>query len=158
MASLAQNEPDEVRVSSGPYDFRVVTVNANLAAGFVQYSIFVNDAESGAAVPDARVVILTKSEGEDREGWANALNSPAFPDRYDARVNLDSTGDWALTVEVRSPLGFGRAGIGTLTVPSLQRYSSGSLVFFGVFGAIIAGVAYLIWSTKRNNRRRQAQN
>jgi Flp pilus assembly protein TadB len=40
-------------------------------------------------------------------------------------------------------------------VPALNRYTSGSLVFFGIFAAMMLGVAYLFWSVKRNNRRKR---
>ena len=155
LASAQDDPPREVRGVSGPYDLRVATINENPSAGFVQYSVFIHETGTGEAVSDARVVILAHKEGAKEEGWANALNSPAFPDRYDSRVNLDSTGNWAITVEVESPLGFGGMEVGTVTVPTLQQFSSGSLVFFGAFGAIILGLIYVIWSTKRSNRKRQ---
>lgn len=146
----------EVRVSAGPHDVRVISVNTNLAAGFIQFSVLVFNAETGDAVPDAKVVLLTRNE-EGLEGWAIALNSPSLPEQYDARVNLESTGDWIISVDVESPLGRGGADVTTLHVPALQRYTNGSLVFFGVFVLLIGGVAYLWWSIRRSQRRKEAQ-
>jgi hypothetical protein len=159
MASAQEQEgpKGEVRVSAGPHDVRVILVNSNLAAGFVQFSVLVRNAATGEVVPDARVVLLAKNEEEKYEGWATALNSPALPEQYDARVNLDSTGDWLISIDVDSPLGRGGADLMTLHVPALQRYTSGSLVFFGVFAVLIGGVAYLWWSVRRNQRRKAAQ-
>ena len=148
---------NEVRIAAGPYDVLVIPVNTNLAAGFVQYSVIVRNAETGGPVSDARVVLLANHEKEDYEGWANALNSPALPEQYDARLNLDSTGKWLISVDVISPLGRGGGEVQTLEVPSLQRYTSGSLVFFGVFAVLLAGVAYVWWSARRDRRRRAAQ-
>ena len=154
----AQEGPSgEVRVSAGPHDVRVIPVNSNLAAGFVQFSVLVRNAETGEVVPDAKVVLLAKNEEAEYEGWATALNSPSLPEQYDARVNLESTGDWLISIDVDSPLGRGGADLMTLHVPALQRYTSGSLVFFGVFAVLIGGVAYLWWSIRRNQRRKAAQ-
>ena len=154
----AQEEPSrEVRVTAGPHDVRVIPVNTNLAAGFVQFSVLVRNAATGEVVPDARVVLLAKNEKEEYEGWATALNSPDLSEQYDARVNLDSTGDWLISIDVDSPLGRGGADLMTLHVPALQRYTSGSLVFFGVFAVLIGGVAYLWWSIRRNQRHKAAQ-
>ena len=148
---------NEVRIAAGPHDVVVIPVNTNLAAGFVQYSVLVRNAETGGPVSDAKVVLLANHEDEDYEGWANALNSPALPEQYDVRLNLDSTGKWLISVDVISPLGRGGGEVQTLEVPSLQRYTSGSLVFFGVFAILLAGVAYVWWSARRARRRRAAQ-
>ena len=149
-----------VDVIAGPHAVRVVIINSNLAAGFLQMAIFVTDANTGETVPDARVVLMADNEDEDYEGWATALNSPAFPQRYDVRMNLGSTGEWVISVDVSSPLGQGGATAMTVQVPSFRRYTAGSLVFFGVFAVMALGVAYIFWSTRRENRRRReaAQN
>ncbi len=154
----AQGEPArEVRVTAGPHEVRVIPVSTNVAAGFVQFSVLVFDSNTGQPVPDARVVLLATNEEEEYEGWATALNTPSLPEQYDVRVNLESTGDWLISVDVDSPLGRGGAEIMTLHVPALQRYTSGSLVFFGVFALLLGGVVYLWWSVRRNQRRRAAQ-
>ena len=157
LAHAQDSELNEVRIATGPYDLLVIPVNTNLAAGFAQYSVVVRNAETGEPVPDAKVVLLADNEEEGYEGWANALNSPANPEQYDARLNLDSTGKWLISVDVDSPLGRGGGEVAMLEVPALQRYTSGSLVFFGVFAVILAGVAYLWWTARRTQRRRAAQ-
>ena len=85
------------------------------------------------------------------------MNSPADPERYDVRFVLDSTGIWDISIDVSSHLGQGRAYVTTLEVPSFRRYTSGSLVFFGAFGVIMLGVAYVWWSARRERRRKAAQ-
>ena len=149
-----------VDVIAGPHAVRVVVINSNLAAGFLQIALFVTDANTGVPVTDARVVVTANNEDEDYPGWATALNSPALPQRYDVRMKLDSTGEWVIGVDVSSPLGQGGATAMTVEVPSFNRYTSGSLVFFGVFAVMALGVAYIFWSAKRDNRRRReaAQN
>ena len=70
-------------------------------------------------------------------------------------MNLGSTGEWTIDVDVRSSLGQGGANVLTLEVPSLKRYTDGSLVFFGVFAVMALGLGYIIWSAKRDDRRRR---
>ena len=161
LSSAAAQEEDlvedqrGVNVIAGPHAVRVVIVNSNLAAGFVKMVLFVTSADTGQPVPDAKVVIISNNEKEDYEGWATALNSPNMPERYDVRMNLGSTGEWVISVDVSSSLGQGGATALTLEVPAFGRYTSGSLVFFGVFAVMMVGVAYLFWSTRRNNRLRR---
>ena len=147
--------PRDVSVTAGPHQVRVVLVNSNLAAGFVQMALFITDANTGEAVPDARVVLMANNDKQDYEGWATALNSPSKPERYDVRMKLNATGEWVISVDVSSSLGQGGADALTLEIPALKRYTDGSLVFFGVFAAMMLGIAYLFWSAKRNNRRRR---
>ena len=159
-SALAQQEDPVgedrgVNIIAGPHAVRVVLVNSNLSAGFLKMVLFVTDANTGETVPDARVVLIAENEKEDYEGWATALNSPGFLQRYDVRMNLGSTGEWVISVDVSSALGQGGATALTVEVPAFNRNTSGSLVFFGVFAAMMLGIAYLFWNTKRNNRRRR---
>lgn len=142
-----------VNVIAGPHAVNVVVINSNLAAGLVQMALFITDANTGKTVPDAKVVLKANNDDQDYEGWATALNSPATPERYDVRMNLGSTGEWTIDVDVSSALGRGGARALTLDVPALKRYTDGSLVFFGVFAVMMVGIAYLFWSVKRQNRR-----
>ena len=144
-----------VNVIAGPHAVRVVVINSNLAAGFLQMALFITDSNTRETVSDARVILKANNDGQDYEGWGTAHNSPANPQRYDARMNLGSTGEWAIDVDVRSSLGQGGANVLTLEVPSLKRYTDGSLVFFGVFAVMALGLGYIIWSAKRDDRRRR---
>ena len=146
-----------VDIVAGPHAVRVFVINSNLAAGFLQMALFITDANTGETVSDARVVLKANNEDQEYEGWATALNSPSMPERYDVRMNLRSTGEWTIDVDVSSSLGQGGARALTLEVPALKRYTSGSLVFFGIFAAMMLGIAYLFWSTKRQNRRRREE-
>ena len=161
LASVAAQQEDPigegrgVDVVAGPHAVRVFVINSNLAAGFLQLALFITDASTGDTVSDARVVLKANNDDQDYEGWATALNSPAMPKRYDVRMNLGSTGEWTIDVEVSSSLGQGGARALTLEVPALNRYTDGSLVFFGIFAAMMLGLAYLFWSVKRQNKRRR---
>lgn len=161
LSSVAAQQEDPiggdrgVDIIAGPYAVRVVMINSNLAAGFLQLALFITDANTGETVSDARVVLKANNEDQDYEGWGTAHNSPANPQRYDARMNLRSTGEWTIDVDVTSSLGQGGANALTLEVPALNRYTDGSLIFFGIFAAMMLGLAYIIWSAKRDNRRRR---
>ena len=155
LASAQEEDPRTVTVSAGPHLVRVVPVNTNLAAGFIQMALYVTNAATGEVVSDAKVVLIGKNTDEDYEGWGIALNSPGEPEKYDVRMNLGSTGEWLMSVDVSSSLGQGGGDAMIFVVPALKRYTAGSLVFFGVFALMMLGIAYLFWSTRRNNRRRR---
>ena len=95
---------EEVR-HVGDHDILVVPVNLNLGAGAAHYFVIVTHPETGEPVPDARVVLVTSHAAESNPGWAIATNSPAQPEQYDVNLKLDSTGEWAISVDVSSPLG-----------------------------------------------------
>jgi len=159
LALEAQEEVQEEVRAVGAHDIRVVPINLNLGAGSAQYAVFVTDPESGEPVPDAKVVMVTSNpssaEGENH-GWAFATNSPALPERYDVNLKLDATGEWLVSVDVSSPLGADLVDVTTLEVPSVNRLTQGSWVFFGVFAIILAGIAYVWWSARRDYRRKRA--
>ena len=161
LASVAAQPEDPigedrgVDVVAGPHAVSVFIINSNLAAGFLQMALFITDANTGETVSDARVVLKANNEKQEYEGWATALNSPAMPRRYDVRMNLGSTGEWTIDVDVSSSLGQGGTRALEVEVPALNRYTDGSLVFFGIFAVMMLGIAYLFWSVKRQNRLRR---
>ena len=140
----------------GAHDIRVTPINLNLGVGSAQYAVAVTDPESGEPVRDARVVLIASHSNEGNPGWAIATNSPANPGRYDVHLKLDSTGDWALSADVSSPLGADLVDVATLEVPAVNRLTQGSWVFFGVFALIMGGIAYVWWSARRDYRRKRA--
>ena len=155
MAVAQESEREEVRYS-GAHDIRVVPVNYNLGVGSAQFAVFVTDPATGAPVPDAKVVMLAESAEEGNPGWAIATNSPDSPERYVVHLKLDSTGEWFIKVDVSSSLGADLFDVAVLNVPSLNRLTQGSWVFFGMFAVIMLGIAYVWWSARRNYRRKQA--
>ena len=155
LAAAQESEREEVRYS-GAHDIRVVPVNYNLGVGSAQFAVFVNDPATGAAVPNAKVVMLAEGAEEGNPGWAIATNSPDSPERYVVHLKLDSTGEWFIKVDVSSSLGADLVDVAVLDVPSLNRLTQGSWVFFGMFTIIMLGIAYVWWSARRNYRRKQA--
>ena len=144
---------EEVR-HTGDHDILVVPVNLNLGAGAAHYAVIVTDPETGEPVSDAKVVLVTSHADESNPGWAIATNNPAQPDQYDVHLKVDSTGEWAISVDVSSSLGADFVDVHTLEVPSVNRLTQGSWVFLGVFVAILGGIAY-VWITARRDYRRK---
>ena len=71
-------------------------------------------------------------------------------------LKVDSTGEWAISVDVSSSLGADLVDVTTLEVPSVNRLTQGTWVFLGVFVIIMGGIGYVWWSARRNYRRKQA--
>jgi hypothetical protein len=93
---------------------------------------------------------------EDTVGWAVALHQPSNPGTYKATVQLEGTGIWDSSVEVSSSLGRVEVEVPPLTIPEPRQTRSGSLVFLGVFLAILLAVAYLVWSSRKAIKAREA--
>ena len=123
--------------------------------GSAQYAVIVTHPETGEPVSDARVVLVASNAVEGDPGWAIATNSPADPAQYNVNLKLDSTGAWAISADVSSSLGADLVEVTELEVPSVNRLTQGSWVYFGVFGAILAGIAYVWWTARREYRRKQ---
>ena len=154
-ASAQETSREEVRYV-GAHDIIVVPANLNLGAGSAQYSVIVTNPETGAPVPEARVVLVADNDAKSNPGWAIATNSPADPAQYNVHLKLDSTGTWTISADVSSSLGADLVEVTTLDVPSVNRLTQGTWVFVGVFAAILGGIAYVWWSARRDYRRRQA--
>ena len=154
-AKAQESRHEEVQYT-GDHDIRVVPLNYNLASGSAQFAVFVTDPATGEPVPDAKVVMLAESAEEGEPGWAFATNTPAAPERYDVHLKLDSTGEWVISVDVSSRLGADLTEVTTVEVPSVNRLTQGSWVFFGMFLVILLGIAYVWWSARRDYRRKRA--
>ena len=154
--SFAQESDREEVHYAGAHDIVVVPVNLNVGAGSAKYAVIVTDPETGEPVSDARVVLVASNAAQGDPGWAIATNSPADPAQYNVNLKLDSTGAWAISADVSSPLGADLVEVAELEVPSVNRLTQGSWVYFGVFGAILAGIAYVWWTARREYRRKQA--
>lgn len=157
-ALAQQTEGQPYHVDAGPYQIDVAATPSNLAIGTVEYVVSVVDSQSGQPVPDARVLIRARHIDTGEEGWANALNTPMSPAEYTAQVQLNGPGVWAMSVDVSSALGRVEVDVPPQTVPVPRQTKAGGLVFVGVTILLIVGVAYLTWTIRRNQKRREAAN
>ena len=156
-AVLAQEDPaQEFQVQAGAYRITVIADPSRLSLGTVLYTVTVVNSENGQPVSDALVTINTRSQVEDIPGWAAALHRPSNPGTYEATLQLEAGGTWRSSVEVSSSLGRVEVEVPLLTIPEPRQTRSGSLVFFGVFLAILLGVVYLIWSSRKAIKAREA--
>ena len=156
-AALAQEDSSkEFQVQAGAYRITVIADPSRLSLGTVLYTITVMNSENAQPVTDAQVTINTRSEVEDTVGWAVALHQPSNPGTYEATVQLDAGGTWHSSVEVFSSLGRVEVEVPPLTIPEPRQTRSGSLVFLGVFLAILLGVSYLVWSSRKAIKAREA--
>lgn len=144
-------------VEAGGYHIGVLSKPSGLSLGTIDYIVTLNDPQTAAPISDARVLIrAVKAEGEGQEGWANALNTPGYPDRYTARVELDEPGVWKMGVEVSGELGHVQVEAPSQVVPQPREVRSGGLVFIGAFAAIGLGAAYVIWTIRRTQKKRES--
>ena len=156
-AALAQEDSaQEFQVQAGAYRISLIADPSRLSIGTVLYTITVVNWGNGQPVSDARLRINSRNEADGIGGWAVALHQPSSPGTYEATVQLDGTGTWHTSLEVSSSLGQVEVDTPPVTIPEPRKTRSGSLVFFGVFLAILLGVAYLIWSSRKAIKAREA--
>lgn len=143
----------------GGYKLCVEAEASKLSLGAASVSVAVLNAVTEGPVYDARVVIHNRHHSSGEEGWATALPVPERPEIYRvARMKLDYPGPWNLRVEVDGPLGRVETDVGTVTIPEPRQYWVGSLVFAGMSVFLSCGVAYVVWSIRRAQKRREAAN
>ena len=151
VAAQAQgSEVQRFQQVAGPYQISAAVVQSGLSLGLTLFAITVVDEATGLPIPDAKVLLSIKHDESGYVGKGTALNTSDNPDRYDAKLNLDSPGLWRITIDVESSKGRVAVEMMQLTVPETRRITGGTYVFIGVFGVIIAGAAYLWWSTQRH--------
>lgn len=146
------------QVTVGPYSLFVEAEASNLSLGTALISVAVLEDATGEPAPEARVVIHTRHEITGETGWASALGLPEHPEIYRARMKLDEPGPWAVNIEVDGPLGRVETRVGTVTIPEPRQYWVGSVVFGGMSVLLFCGVAYVIWTIRRTQKRREAAN
>lgn len=156
MGLAQRGSPEPYRVEAGPYRLAIITDPSSLSLGSVRFKVTVHNFESGDPVPDAKVVIRAKHEVDGTEGWANALNTPSNPERYEAQMELDGPGTWLMSIDVASSLGRVQVAIPSISVPEPRKSTAGALVFAGVLGILVLGGGYVTWTIRRSQRRRQA--
>ncbi len=146
------------KVVAGGYDLFVEAEASNLSLGTALVSVAVLNAVTGEPIPDARVVIHTRHIGSSETGWASALPVPERPEIYRARMKLEYPGPWDFRVEVDGPLGRVETQVGSVTIPEPRQYWVGSAVFGGMSVILLFGVAYVVWTIRRTQKRREAAN
>lgn len=138
-----------------PYDIRVDLIQSRLSIGTTVVAIYVWESSTCRPVPDAEITLLPRhfDAEEAKKVTAVNLSDESDPSRYHAQMTLDAPGDWQVTIQIVGDLGNAALEVPTLTVGEARQDLGGRLVFIAVSLAIIAGAAYLWWSTQRRRRR-----
>ena len=164
--SSAQAQP--LTLTSGPFvvisdevagDYRITVYQSpeRVIIGTLTYAVQVRLAGSDEFVDDAFVRVYgTPSEGGTRQ-VGPALNTPASPEWYVGRIEVEESGVWAIDVVVEhDDHGYANA---TLAVEVFERSRGGSNLALGttlwvlVSLAFLGAVGYVIYSGRRNLRR-----
>ena len=128
---------------------------ANLVAGTAQYGLELYHAADRRAVDDAIVTVYASSidhEGEDLKSVAlPTLTNPEF---YEARLDLERTGEWEIEYRIGEPV---NSSIFT-TVEVMERNRTGDILWQGTIAFVILflimiGAAVLV--LMRGNRRKR---
>lgn len=149
-----EQQPVEVQQIAGPYQVGVLMESSTLTVGAVRFIITVDDRANGEPVNGAQILISFKHQADGTESSIPAFSVPRFPGTYQAQARLVTPGFYMVSVEVKGPRGNGAVLLEPLYIRELKGFSSGSYVFIGLTLVLVAGVAYLWWSTARQNKRR----
>ena len=144
------------REVDGQFEIVVAALPEKPRVGTVHFSVTPLEAATGAVVSNANVTLTVRRGPDQRPIVALALNTPAAPQYYDANVTFATSGDWSMTVEVRSD----ELGEATVEIPlrvddlRLAPSSAAGYVFLGVL-IVLVGVPLLLWLSLRRSRARR---
>ena len=133
--------------------------------GIVNIAVKPAIAATGESVKDARILIVAEHSlvvnGEnviEPDFEVVAVNNPEEPTVYRANMKFEEAGNWVLHIQIDSPTA-GQADfhapIVTLPAP-IEPGMEGGWVFLGIFIVLLAGSAYLIFSSRRAQAARGA--
>lgn len=109
---------------AGPYRVTVFTTPTPLRPGAADVSVLVQDAETGAVLPDV-IVHVTGTVAGDREPiiQARATHEAATNKLFQAAVlEVPAAGAWQLVIEVGGPQGSARVIVPVEVEPPLPRW------------------------------------
>lgn len=147
---------DEV---AGAYRLTLHQSPERVIVGTLTYAVQVRLADAGgdAFVDDAVVRIYGTPAESDARQVAPALNTPAEPEWYLGRLELEEAGVWAIDLVVEHPE-HGYAST-TLALEVHERSRGGSNLVLGtvlwvlVSLAFVGATGYILYAARRNRRR-----
>jgi hypothetical protein len=155
-ACTRQGDSKRSEELNGPYKVTGQVDQTSPDSGIVLVTATVTERATNAPVSDAKVRILRARAGADDQRWTFATLAPQIPGRYEARLGLEGTGTWNLSVEVIGPLGRVTESLPSTTVQERQTSLAGVVVFVIVFVVLVLGAVYVWWSARRELRKREA--
>lgn len=151
--------------SVGNFDVGVRWLPPAPQVGIVNIAVKPTIAATGETVTDARILLVAERSlvvsGEnviEPEFEVVAVNNPEEPTVYRANMKFEEAGNWVLHIQIDSPTAGQadfRAPIVTLP-PPIEPGMEGGWVFLGIFIVLLAGSAYLIFSSRRAQAAREA--
>ncbi len=143
------------RDRQGRYELVVAVQPGKPVLGSVHVTITPLDAATSSVVSDALITVVANDEADRPTYQTQAVNSPEWPQYYDANFTMESEGAWTLAIEVASP----SMGEATFVVPfevgppAIGASAAGTIVWLVVVG-VLAGGAILVWRSARRARSR----
>ena len=151
--------------SVGNFDVGVRWLPPAPQVGIVNIAVKPTIAATGETVTDARILLVAERSlvvnGEnviEPDFEVVAVNNPEEPTVYRANMKFEEAGNWVLHIQIDSPTAGQadfRAPIVTLP-PPIEPGMEGGWVFLGIFIVLLAGSAYLIFSSRRAQAAREA--
>ena len=151
--------------SVGNFDVGVRWLPPAPQVGIVNIAVKPTIAATGETVKDARILLVAERSlvvnGEnviEPDFEVVAVNNPEEPTVYRANMKFEEAGNWVLHIQIDSPTAGQadfRAPIVTLP-PPIEPGMEGGWVFLGIFIVLLAGSAYLIFSSRRAQAAREA--
>ena len=145
---------DEV---AGPYRLTVHQSPERVIVGTLTYAVQVRLASDDSFVDDAIVRVYGTPADRGERQVAPALNTPAEPEYYLGRMEVEEHGVWAIDIVIEHPV-HGYAST-ALALEIFERSRGGSNLVLGttlwvlVSIAFIGAVAYLLYAARRNRQR-----
>ncbi len=162
----ATEDPVEVfRETKGQHALSITMLPARPTVGVVHFNIMPTDAASAAAVQDAVITVIANSPHVTEqypngkpEYQVRAINNPDDRRSYAANMTIEYEGLWTFDVVISSS----SIGAETFTVPleigelPIDPGAEGGLILALILIAFTGGSIYLIRSSKKAIRRREA--
>jgi hypothetical protein len=148
-----------VRLSEvqGPYRITALTSPNPFRSGPVEINVFVQDATTGDALPDANVRLSLAPRDEPDEARTYTAHSGATTNKlfHSSTFELPTAGEWTVAIEIEGPAGAARTSFDVAAGDRLPRWAS----FWPWFGwpfvivALFAVHQMLVRSTRPGARR-----
>ncbi len=143
-------------VEAGPFMIVIFSNPSGLSLGTIDYIITLAEPVTAQPITDARVLIKAVPAEGGQQGVAIALNRPADPGTYSAKVELDQPGVWRMSIDISNPQGHVEIEAPSQVVPHPRQSTAGGLVFVGAFVFIALGALYVTWTVRRTQKNKES--
>ncbi len=146
-----------VREQDGPYVVAMLALPATARVGRINFTVTVESVTRSALVEDAQVeVVATNPEG-DPDWLSPAISFTQNPTSYVGNGEFDTPGTWGIEIRVEGPEGLALLSF-PLEVNALARSNTigGAIALAVALAVAVAGAAWIAYSIRRAQRRRQA--